>query len=204
MLPKKHASGSEKRKKKRRIEALKESQRGSIHKFFKNNTNTTRNLDEWAIVAVEEQTTHPEDQSPIEDNVGIDTDDNNMSDHEPIFNSPTMKSTHVDEEPIFTIDMYDPINWDNLDNKEDILLEKGPIREENIVFPMNARSRHIAYTHYSRKMSNGEVYVTGNGWSIQKVLTKCYAFVVSFLVLVTARVHWGMMGLEIGAMLVKD
>jgi hypothetical protein len=47
-------------------------------------------------------------------------------------------------------------------------------------------------------------YVTGNGWSIQKVLTKCFAFVVSCLVLATASVHWGMMGLEIGAMLVRD
>ena len=158
MLPKKHSSGSEKRKKKRRIEALKESQKGSIHKFFKSNTSTTRNSDEWAIVAVEDQTTQQEDQSHIEDNVGIDTDDNNVSDHEPIFNSPTTESTRVDEEPVFTIDMYDPVNWDNLDNKaRDILVEKGHIREENIVFPMDARSRHFAYTHYSRKMSNGEV-----------------------------------------------
>jgi hypothetical protein len=47
-----------KEKKKRRIEDLKESQRGSIHKFFKSNTNTTRNPDEWAIVAMEEQTMH--------------------------------------------------------------------------------------------------------------------------------------------------
>jgi len=158
MLPKKHSSGSEKRKKKRRIEALKESQKGSIHNFFMSNTSTARNSDEWAIVAVEDQTTQQEDQSRIEDNVGIDTDDNNVSDHEPIFNSPTTESTRVDEEPVFTIDMYDPVNWDNLDNKaRDILVEKGPIREENIVFPMDARSRRFAYTHYSRKMSNGEV-----------------------------------------------
>ena len=158
MLPKKHSSGSEKRKKKRRIEALKESQKGSIHKFFKSNTSTARNSDEWAIVAVEDQTMQQEDQSRIEDNVGIDTDDNNVSDHEPIFNSPTTESTRVDEEPVFTIDMYDPVNWDNLDNKvRDILVEKGPIREENIVFPMDARSRRYAYTHYSRKMSNGDV-----------------------------------------------
>jgi hypothetical protein len=29
---------------------------------------------------VEEQTTHPEDEGPIDDNVGIDADDNNVSD----------------------------------------------------------------------------------------------------------------------------
>ena len=31
-----------------------ESQRGSIEKKIKSNTSTTRNLDEWAIVAVDE------------------------------------------------------------------------------------------------------------------------------------------------------
>jgi hypothetical protein len=74
MLPKKHASGSEKRKKKRRIEEFKESQRGALDKFFKSNTSTTTNPDEWAIVHVEEQTTHPEeeDEGPVEDNVGIE------------------------------------------------------------------------------------------------------------------------------------
>ena len=35
MLPKKHASRSEKRKKKRRIEGLIESQRGSIDNFLR-------------------------------------------------------------------------------------------------------------------------------------------------------------------------
>jgi hypothetical protein len=58
-LPKKHASGSEKRKKKkRRIDDLIQSQRGAIDKFFKSNTSTSRNLDEWAIIAVEEMTSH--------------------------------------------------------------------------------------------------------------------------------------------------
>lgn len=146
----KHASGSEKRKKRKRTEALVESKKGSLDKFFKNSTSTSRNPDEWAIVTVDEQTTtYPEDQGPIEDNTGINMDDNNVSDHEP--------SPSVDEEPVFTGDMYDPVNWDNLDNKaRDILVEKGPIREENIVFPLDVNSRHFSYTRYSRKMSNGE------------------------------------------------
>jgi hypothetical protein len=53
---------------------------------LKSNTSTTTNPDGWAIVLVEEQTTHLEDEGPIEDNVGIDTDDDNVSDHKPIFN----------------------------------------------------------------------------------------------------------------------
>ena len=58
MLPKKHASGSEKRKKKRRIDDLIQSQRGAIDKVFKSNTSTSRNPDEWAIIVVEEMTSH--------------------------------------------------------------------------------------------------------------------------------------------------
>jgi hypothetical protein len=41
MLPKKHESGSAKRKKKRRIEELKESQRGALLKFCKRDISTT-------------------------------------------------------------------------------------------------------------------------------------------------------------------
>ncbi|XP_014660699.2 zinc finger MYM-type protein 5-like [Setaria italica] len=144
MSSKKHASGSEKRKRKKRVYELIESQRGSIDKFFKSSTTTSRNPNDLMIVAVEEQT-----NTIPEDNVGINTDDNNVSDHEHFAS---------DEEPVFTSDMYDPVNWDNLDNKaRDILVEKGPIREENIIFPLDANSRHLSYTHYSRKMSNGEV-----------------------------------------------
>jgi hypothetical protein len=50
-LPKKHASGSEKRKKKRRIEGSIESKGGSIDIYiFKSNTSTTINPGEWAMV----------------------------------------------------------------------------------------------------------------------------------------------------------
>jgi hypothetical protein len=36
---------------------------------------------------VEEQTTHSNDEDPVEDNGGINTDDNNVRDHQPIINS---------------------------------------------------------------------------------------------------------------------
>jgi hypothetical protein len=49
MLSKKHASRSEK-KKKRRIEGSIESKGGSIDICFKSNTSTTINPGEWAMV----------------------------------------------------------------------------------------------------------------------------------------------------------
>ena len=151
MSSRKYPSGSEKRKRKKRADEFIETQRGAMDKFFSSNSKTSRNQNEMAIVAIEEQPDNkPEDQ-------GFTPEEN--IDHKPMVNSPPTENASVDEQPVFTEDIYDPINWDNLDNKSrDILVEKGPIRDENIEFPLDINGRHFSYTHYSRKMSNGEVY----------------------------------------------
>nr|TKW16837.1 hypothetical protein SEVIR_5G325500v2 [Setaria viridis] len=162
MSSRKYESGNEKRKRKRRVDELIESQRGALDKFFKSNqrlgsnTGTSTNPDELAIVVVDEAT-----NGNHEENVNINVDDNNVSDSENTVNASGAHAQFdsVDEEPVYTSDIYDPRNWDNLDNKpRDILVEKGPIREENIEFPLDAASRHFSYVHYSRKLSNGEVH----------------------------------------------
>jgi hypothetical protein len=104
-----------KRKKRKRQDELIESQKGAINKFLTRNTTTSRNPGDLAIVAVEEQA-NPNlvDRGPTEDNNKINTDDDKVSDHENenTFNASTTESTTIDEQPIFTVDIYDPRNWE--------------------------------------------------------------------------------------------
>jgi hypothetical protein len=132
-----------------------------MDRFLTSNPRTSTNTYELTIVVVEEQPNiNLEDQGlPSDENVDINMDDNNVSGHEPIFNSSPTENANVDEQSDFIEDICDPRNWNNLDNKSrDILVEKGAIREENIVFPLDDNGRHFSYKHYFRKLSNGAVH----------------------------------------------
>ena len=158
----KYPSGSDKRKRKKEADEEKEALKGSLFKYYKSNTSTSRNPKELAIALADDQTNanrEDDGHTPTEYDVDIDMDDTNVSDHEPIFNSSAAESASVDEEPVITVDIYDASNWGSLDNKaRDILVEKGPKREEeNTTYPLDENLRHFSYSHYSRKMSNGEV-----------------------------------------------
>ncbi|KAG2583658.1 hypothetical protein PVAP13_6KG198312 [Panicum virgatum] len=143
----KFASGSEKRRKKKRQDELIQSQIGAMDKFIqKKKPDPLRNSEELAIVIVEQQ-----DEGISQERMNISDDDNNVSRE----NSPVIDH----EELAFSVDIYDPRNWENLDNKaRDILVEKGPIREQNLVFPKDSRSRHFSYAYYDKVMENGEVH----------------------------------------------
>ncbi|ONM37102.1 General transcription factor 2-related zinc finger protein [Zea mays] len=131
MSSRRYLSGSEKRKRKKRVDDLIDSQRGAIDKFFKSNASASTNSnDAFALAIIPVRTEEPTNEnSREEEHVDINADDNNVSDHDNMSNSSDAHAQFgsVDDQP----DIYDPRNWDNLDNKaRDILIEKGPIREE--------------------------------------------------------------------------
>ena len=158
MSSRKYPSGSEKRKRKKQGDEFIQRQRGALDKFLKSNSTAPRNSNnELAIVPMEEEEPNVGNSEEDEPNI----EENNVSGPQ----NPTATSdanaqpATVDEPSFYTHDIFDPRHWDNLDNKaREILVEKGPIREEGLEFPSDDASRHFSYVHYHRKLSNGEVH----------------------------------------------
>jgi hypothetical protein len=160
-----------------------------LDKFLKTN-NFAASSNELAIVAVEEEESaignSEEEQGG---NVDPNVDDNNVSGPEnPTNLSGATQSANADEQPFYTYDIYDPKNWDGLDNNaRDILVVKGPIREEGLEFPLDDASRHFSYAHYHRNYAMGR-YMIENGCFIQRMMTEYFASTVRYVSLALARV----------------
>ena len=137
-----------------------------MDKFLLRN-DTNQNSEQLYITNGEEPSGQTENVLE-EDDADVDANDNeNFSDHE--------NPGKIDEQAS-SFDIYDPITWNVLDNKSrDILIEKGPTREYNLVFPVDKVGRHFSYSYYSRKLCNGEV--SDRRWLVySKHLNKVFCF----------------------------
>ena len=162
MFPKKQPSGFEKRKKKQRLEQLAQSQKGALEKFL------TKKVKSSCSLESQHQTPHlicqlnDHDGNDINDNINLgnknENDENQLNDHNVFDMNDNENLGNEIEQPTPHLDIYDPRIWANLDNKMiDILVEKGPIREPDLIFPLNSKSRHFSYSYYTRKLPNGEI-----------------------------------------------
>ncbi|XBI98307.1 hypothetical protein VPH35_018558 [Triticum aestivum] len=154
MLPKKHLSGCAKRKKKKLVDVF---------------IGTQRNPDVLVVHSVEEEQS---DANLVEENVDID-DSTNLGGHENVSDTENPKE---DEHKSSSLDIYDPRTWEILDNKSrDILIEKGPTRDLNLVYHPDDNGRHFSNAYYSRNLSNGEV--SDRKWLVySKDANKVYCF----------------------------
>ncbi|XP_022893928.1 zinc finger MYM-type protein 1-like [Olea europaea var. sylvestris] len=77
---------------------------------------------------------------------------------------------------LFSVDLVDRANWENMNtNLRDLIVMKGPVRENDLTFPKDGANRHFSSTHYVRRLPNGEKY--DRKWLIySKSLDKVFCF----------------------------
>ncbi|PWZ17152.1 hypothetical protein Zm00014a_040807 [Zea mays] len=115
MPPRKHPSSSKKQKRRKEVEDFIESQKGALEKIVSANTRTSSNEDQQnlAIIVVAEQPNiNEEDHDPtLEENIDINKNGNDVTSHEPIFDSSHVENDSFDEQSVPIEDIYDPRNW---------------------------------------------------------------------------------------------
>jgi len=148
----KYDSGSQKRKKKQRLDDLTQSQKGAMDRFVVKESQVSSN-------------NHILDQSPaLDSNVDNDPRDgdpqteNNVGVEEVPIGSTNIEMDDNNNGDSFQPDIFDPRYWDSLDTKQiDILAQKGPKRDLSIQKgPRDRYSRRFSALFYNRKLPNGE------------------------------------------------
>ena len=153
---------------------------GSMSKFLVRPSNISENPVEHPI---ENPVEHPI-ENPVENDIASDDNENfdsacdddnidNACDDDNIDNARDRKNPFVDD---IGVNIFDPRVLDGLNSKmRDLLVEKGPIRDTNIVFPKDNIGRHFSSEFYVRKLRNGDCY--DRKWlAYSKELDKVFCF----------------------------
>ncbi|CAN6704114.1 unnamed protein product [Malus baccata var. baccata] len=180
----KQLSGNMKRKKKAKDNEIAESLRGSLHKFFSTNESVENlkenNVGEESQNVVGGSHDH-ENNNDLEENVGDKSQDHENGGGGDV--NLNVDGDHIGVEeniespaPNFHLNIYDSRVWDGLNvEMRDLLVEKGPIRETNIIYPKDKLCRKFSSHYYDRKLPTGEIY--DRKWLVySKELDKVFCF----------------------------
>ncbi|EEC68490.1 hypothetical protein OsI_36747 [Oryza sativa Indica Group] len=154
----KFESGSQKRKKKQRIEELTQSQKGAIDRFIIKESqvsSSNQTLDQAPALDRSIENNPRDDQTGTENNAEVQEVLINDTSVE-INNNDADNNENTDDS--FQPDIFDPRYWDSLNPKQiDILAQKGPRRDLSIQKgPKDRYSRRFSALFYNRVLSNGE------------------------------------------------
>ena len=130
--------------------------------LVKKKKNLAENLSEGFI---NEQEIH---QKELEDNENIQQNDNNEGGHDNVqtcnvtildneAQNNLEESENINDQPNYIpTNIFDPSQWKTIDIKlRDLLVENGPIRVDDLNFPIDKNSRHFSTTHYIRNYQMG-------------------------------------------------
>jgi len=174
MLPKirKYESGYEKRKKKKKIKEFTRSQTGALDKFVVKEQQTqvpTKNqnvdveiLENVVVISTENMENENVDLENRGDlSIENDSFDGQNVDDVNLNNSLDDEDDNLEDPVNYTVDIFDPRNWDALDSKMiDLLVKKGPKRDPTLVKGPKSyllgHSRRFTANLYTRALSNGE------------------------------------------------
>ena len=173
MSTRRYDSGCEKCKKKRKQDEFIESQKGALDKFVISDkpTATKNSNDDSTVELLDNMSKSMDCQKDLKENE-ISKECELVSEVQS-----DKECEHISELLDYVpINIYDPGQWKNIDTKlRDLLVERGPIRENDLDFPNDENNRHFSITYYTRKLSNGEKH--DRKWLIySKDLDKVYCF----------------------------
>ncbi|KAI8558975.1 hypothetical protein RHMOL_Rhmol04G0138100 [Rhododendron molle] len=196
MPPKRQLSGHQKRIKKQKREALINSQKGAVKKFFSSNKNVQSSVEEHEnlVIDVAKNLVNEEQVEEECGDLGVEEA------YQCINKSSNKSSRDVNQNEDLNVEcapvnIDDPCNWDNMDQKlRDLSVQRGPVRRNgDATFPMddNEKSRHFSSLHYIRHLPNGEK-------NDRKWLVYSEGFVVNYSRMKEIRLDWLMMDFKTG------